>query len=1107
MGRIGIAVVALLLCPAMSDRAHAFGGLWSSQRANVRQTGADIIIVDNPDTTVTAVIRIRYEGPSQQFAWVIPVPGTPRVAVSSSTVFDRLDAATAPEYWVEQTVEGMCMPPDDPDDALDAGLGSDGAPIDPDATDTPVTALARGSVGPYDHVTIAADPSLEDQADVATEWLTANGYDLTGLDSDVLEPYLSDGYNLLAFKLTSGADAGAIRPVILTYDGELPAIPIRPAAVAAQDDMGIQVWVIGPSQAVPGNYRSLVLNDALIDWLSGREFVVGTAPAGGDGPVNPYVSKPANYDAVVSAAADEAGGHGFVTELGAPASQFREKVWAPLDDETFTIVSTQSYSDGIDAILAAASYYRGWDGWNEALEGATTLPAETTLEEFARDPEQYRGIAQVDTALFLQLLDEQVIEPVAVTAALLYAAPYLTRLYTTLSADEMTVDPAFDYNPDLAQIGNVHIARRSIECSPALHEDDAPWHIELPQGGVVIGKGSSDWPLAVGSLPANLKVVMLGARGAGDVVEDNSEEIRTTLFDIAGTTGSGMVPFQPPQHGVLIGGTQTLMRFEPSDPPEQRTEPSGGGQCSVSRVGGGSSFALALWLPLAGAILALRRRRARTARAACVCALLAVVFTGGCSSGDDATRHDDAGAALPPGALTREQLRDPETCKDCHPRHYREWSGSMHAYAAQDPVFLAMNRRGQRETDGELGDFCIKCHAPMAVVDNLTRDGLDLEQLPDIDRGVSCYFCHNVIGIEGDHNALLTLADDRTMRGPIQDPLQPAAHRAEYSEIFEDTDPQSPAMCGGCHDIVTPSGVHLERTFQEYKNGIFSKSATGEPPAFDSCAGCHMRPEQGFAAVGGPQRTVHEHLWPGVDVALTDFPHRAAMRSAVEDCQLGATSISFFTLEVTPPDLFSFQMETGAGHNQPSGAAQDRRMWLEFLAYDENGELMEEISSGNIGDGEIEEKPEGDPRHDPQLAMFRDRIYDAQGKPVHMFWEAEKSAAHPTGYESHTLPPATTTYVQGRHTVLKQYRASGPDGLPARVTARLRMRPIGLDVLQDLVDSGDLDPAIVAEMPTFTFGAQIEWTKASGLMHVAADVKSDCSTYLCLLDPSSQGCP
>jgi hypothetical protein len=374
---------------------------------------------------------------------------------------------------------------------------------------------------------------------------------------------------------------------------------------------------------------------------------------------------------------------------------------------------------------------------------------------------------------------------------------------------------------------------------------------------------------------------------------------------------------------------------------------------------------------------------------------------------------------------------------------------------------------------------------------------------------VSCYFCHNVTGIDGDHNGMLHLANDTMMRGPIRDPFQPDAHRAEFSEMFEDTNPQSTAMCGGCHDVVTPGGVHLERTLEEYRSGLFSKSATGAPPAFDSCAGCHMRPQQALAAVapeGAPQRPVHEHLWPGVDVPLTDSPNSDALRGAVADCQLGV-SVSFFTLEVTPPDLFSFQIETGAGHNQPSGSAQDRRMWLEFMAYDENGALLDQVSSGNIADGEIEDKPAGDPKYDPHLVMFRDHIYDAQGKRVHMFWQAAKSAAHPDGYESNVLPVATTTYVDGRHSVLKQYRASGPDGLPARVTARLRMRPIGLDVLQDLVDSGDLDPTIAARMPTFSFGAQIEWTKASGVMKtVSATQTSDCSAYRCLLDPSSEDC-
>jgi len=70
--------------------------------------------------------------------------------------------------------------------------------------------------------------------------------------------------------------------------------------------------------------------------------------------------------------------------------------------------------------------------------------------------------------------------------------------------------------------------------------------------------------------------------------------------------------------------------------------------------------------------------------------------------------------------FTREQLLDAETCRACHSDHYREWAGSMHAYASQDPVFLAMNRRGQAETHGELGTFCVGCHAPLALREGAT---------------------------------------------------------------------------------------------------------------------------------------------------------------------------------------------------------------------------------------------------------------------------------------------------------------------------------------------------------------------------------------------------
>jgi hypothetical protein len=113
------------------------------------------------------------------------------------------------------------------------------------------------------------------------------------------------------------------------------------------------------------------------------------------------------------------------------------------------------------------------------------------------------------------------------------------------------------------------------------------------------------------------------------------------------------------------------------------------------------------------------------------------------------------------------------------------------------------------------------------------------------------------------------------------------------------------------------------------------------------------------------------------------------------------------------------------------------------------------------------------------------------------------------GYTSSTLEPRKETLGFGTHYVEKAYRVSGASGagMPARVTARLRMRPIGMDVLKDLVDSGDLDPRVLEQMPTFTLGAQIEWTQADGFMKtIMGAVSMDCSSYRCLLDPGAKGC-
>src|SRR5262245_31404209 len=97
MMTVGLAVLGLTLTPFVRP-AQACGGLFCNSAAPVNQAAERIVFVENGDGTVTSVIEIQYQGPSESFSWVLPVPGTPEVGVSSTTALDRLQAASNPQY-------------------------------------------------------------------------------------------------------------------------------------------------------------------------------------------------------------------------------------------------------------------------------------------------------------------------------------------------------------------------------------------------------------------------------------------------------------------------------------------------------------------------------------------------------------------------------------------------------------------------------------------------------------------------------------------------------------------------------------------------------------------------------------------------------------------------------------------------------------------------------------------------------------------------------------------------------------------------------------------------------------------------------------------------
>lgn len=416
-------------------------------------------------------------------------------------------------------------------------------------------------------------------------------------------------------------------------------------------------------------------------------------------------------------------------------------------------------------------------------------------------------------------------------------------------------------------------------------------------------------------------------------------------------------------------------------------------------------------------------------------------------------------SCTPSYTLTEDALWNSDSCASCHPVQHVQWSGSMHAYASIDPVFLAMDARGQRETDGALGDFCVSCHAPGAVKLAGVTEAADLADVPDHLRGVGCASCHLVEAVLDDHNNALQHASDSVLRAGISDPLENTAHASAYSSLHDRDAVVSSATCGSCHDLVLDNGLHLERTFAEWDESLFNTDGPGRL----SCGHCHMTGSEGQAALDGPVRTIHDHSMAGVDIALGDFPSRTSQRAMVQESLDDTVITELCVLPITAGSEITVRLENvGAGHRWPSGAAHDRRAWVRLVAYDGEEVIF---SSGDV--------PEGTALHavaEPDRWELHSVARGADGAEVQMFWDT-------VSLEERTLPVTTTLDPLDPdfdHTELRRWPLPGQ--VPDRVEVEVLIRPIGLDILESLVDSGDLDAGYLAEMPTFSLaGAAVTW--------------------------------
>jgi hypothetical protein len=483
---------------------------------------------------VTAHIQIQYAGEARDFGWLLPLPSVPTLKVGTEELFTQLIATTQPRYFVQVQATGNCL-----NGRGGFGFGTAApnasAGSESDANrDGSSPLVIQSSIGPYDYAVLKAD-----NKDAMLKWLADNRYFIPVGTEDVVGPYINPGAYFLALKLQSGKSAGDIQPVVLEYPSQLPMIPIILTSVAANPNMGIQVWMLGNGRAIPRNYRHVVINDSQLDWFNQAR----------------------NYNDVVIRAVSEAPEkHAFVTEYAGPAEVMRDVLDGPSRYGTQeALASQQTPIDFVEYLFGNGfippSNQGGFGGprFQQVLPPAlksivlSQLPYPTALrgvadeDEFLRridfylgsyrqqNPQAFVGYeSRFDPQTLAAEIFEKVVKPAREAGALFKQFPTLTRLYTTLSPQDMTRDPVFSYNPTLAPVARDHTATYEVNCGIAGDTFSSPGRLVTEQGWTVAyPNGRQQAPereLIVG--PSALRVETLAEEGAPIIDLDNSIPIR-----------------------------------------------------------------------------------------------------------------------------------------------------------------------------------------------------------------------------------------------------------------------------------------------------------------------------------------------------------------------------------------------------------------------------------------------------------------------------------------------------------------------------------------------------------------------------------------------------
>ncbi len=318
---------------------------------------------------------------------------------------------------------------------------------------------------------------------------------------------------------------------------------------------------------------------------------------------------------------------------------------------------------------------------------------------------------------------------------------------------------------------------------------------------------------------------------------------------------------------------------------------------------------------------------------------------------------------------------DPYDCIGCHWERYADWSSSQMSRAYTGDFFqaqyfqYAVKDAARDPMMKDLAADCLGCHSPSAFLSNVVpppeveqpdnfwdrawpwtdsyrtvgqvRTGLasgPLREAPgraggnplaeakqDAERGVFCDFCHSLSGIAQrdpvNHNYRVDAGPgENTKRADLEFPWAPY-HETQVSELFE-----SAELCGICHNEQNTFGVFVKATHREWLDTDYADRDI-------VCQFCHMPPREGKPAKMGRERPWNHAHWFGG--GFSSFVEGAASVKLLLDAKAVAAG-STMPLEVSVSEI-------ATGHLFPTGATEERDVWLRVAVCDADGRELQHI--------------------------------------------------------------------------------------------------------------------------------------------------------------------